>query len=209
MPDWEELLDHELDKLKFPRVEKQEVIAELASHFEDCECHAMLETNDLNRSYRRRLSHAIERAKREEDPMNHRTRSLWLPALATFFCASVSLTLCQFSGLQPSLVRVGKNAMSFYWPWFATLPLFGAAGAHLSQRARGTTASRAAATLSPTLVMLIVMLFILPWGLMIDGLHFLRLISFRLGLINWVVIPALALSLGGLPFMISSTVREA
>ena len=87
--------------------------------------------------------------------MNHRTRSLWLPALVTFFGASISLTLSQLLKLEPHIVWVGKVAFWFYWPWLATLPLFGALGARLSQRAHGQTYSRLMAALSPALVMLI------------------------------------------------------
>ena len=90
--------------------------------------------------------------------------------------------------------------MSLYWPWLATLPIFGAIGAYISQRAQGLTPARFAAALSPALVMLIVMLLVLPFGLAMDGVHFLRLVSFGIGLINWVVVPALALLTGALPF---------
>lgn len=88
--------------------------------------------------------------------------------------------LCEFFGMRPHLVWVGRDALSFYWPWLATLPLFGAVGACLSLRARGLVSARMAAALSPALVMLMVMLLILPWRLAIDGLHFLQLVSFGL-----------------------------
>ena len=67
MPDWEGFVQRELGKLKLPREEKQEVLAELAGHFEDCENHASPQTDDLNRSYWRKLSCAIEHAKRESE----------------------------------------------------------------------------------------------------------------------------------------------
>jgi hypothetical protein len=95
--------------------------------------------------------------------------------------------------------------MSFYWPWLGTLPLFGAAGAHLSKRAQGRISSLLTAALFPALIMLTVMLLILPWGLAIDGFHFFRLVAFGLGLINWVVIPAAALLIGAVPFLRDST----
>jgi hypothetical protein len=49
--------------------------------------------------------------------------------------------------------------------------------------------------------MLIVMLLILPSGLALDGLHFFILVSFGLGLANWVALPALALLIGAAPFL--------
>lgn len=133
--------------------------------------------------------------------MNYRTRSLWLPALVTFLGASVSLMLCQLLGMQPHIVWFERLAVSFYIPWLATLPLFGAAGAWLSRRAQGSMSMRFAAGISPGLIILIVMLLLLPWGLALDGLHFLQLVSFGLALITWVLIPAMALSLGVLPFL--------
>jgi hypothetical protein len=133
--------------------------------------------------------------------LSQRTRSLWLPALTTFFGVSVSLMVCQFLGMHPRIVWVGKVAMWFYWPWLATLPVFGALGARLSQRAHGPAPARLAAGLSPALIMLTVMLLILPWGLAIDGFHFFQLVAFGLGLLNWVAIPGAALLLGTLPFL--------
>ena len=137
--------------------------------------------------------------------LSQRSRSLLVPALTTFFGASVSLMLCQFFGMQPRIVWVHNLGMSFYWPWLGSLPLFGAAGAHLSKRAQGRISSLLTAALFPALIMLTVMLLILPWGLAIDGFHFFRLVAFGLGLINWVVIPAAALLLGVLPFLRDST----
>jgi hypothetical protein len=137
----------------------------------------------------------------EGNRLSQLSRSLWLPALTTFFGASVSLMLCQFFGMQPRMVWVHNLGMSFYWPWLGTLPLFGAAGAHLSKRAQGRISSLLTAALFPALIMLTVMLLILPWGLAIDGFHFFRLVAFGLGLINWVVIPAAALLIGAVPFL--------
>ena len=141
--------------------------------------------------------------------MNYRTKTLWLPALLTFLGASVSLMLCQFFGMRPRIVWFGGLAIWFYIPWLVTLPFFGAIGAWLSRRGQGPCTARFAAGLSPALILLIVMLLILPWGLALDGLHFLQLASFGLGVITWVMIPAAALSLGVLPFLKKPQMREA
>lgn len=137
----------------------------------------------------------------ESNRLNQRTRSLWLPALTTFFGTSVSLMACEFLHMQPRVVWVARTGMWLYWPWLASLPIFGAAGAFLSQRAHGTAAARLTACLSPALIMLTVMLLILPWGLAIDGKDFLRVVTFGVGLINWVAIPGIALLLGAAPFL--------
>ena len=137
--------------------------------------------------------------------MNARSKSLWLPTLLTLLGASVSLMATQLLGVPPRLVWIHGMGVTLYWPWLATLPFFGAAGAHLSRRARGPLLARLAAGLSPALVMLIVMLFVLPWGLALDGMHFFRLVGFGLGLVNEVVLPAFALLVGALPFLRESS----
>jgi hypothetical protein len=121
--------------------------------------------------------------------------------MATLLGASVLLMIIQFSGFNPRLSWVHGTGILFYWPWLAGLPLFGAVGAYLSRRAHGSVWSQIVAGLSPALVMLIVMATILPFGLAIDGLHFFLLVAFGLGLLNWVVLPAVALLLGALPLL--------
>lgn len=210
MPDWKKLVRDRLPSSQLDVADQDAIIFELAAHLEETYEHArstglpdqaaadvaLQEVPDWHV-----LGVQIRRVKSEEGLVNHRTKALWLPALATFLSASVSLMLCQFLGMHPRIVWVGKVAMWFYWPWLATLPIFGGLGALLSHRAQGHIRARLAAGLSPALIMLSVMLLILPWGLAIDGLHFLQLVSFGLGLINWVAIPAVALLLGALPFL--------
>ena len=133
--------------------------------------------------------------------MNHRTKSLWLPAFVTFLGASLSLMMSQVLGIQPRMLWLDKLMMWFYLPWLASLPMFGGLGAYLSRRAHGPIRSRLAASLSPALIMLALLCLILPWGLYIERLHSLTLFGFGVGLINWVVIPALALLLGAAPFL--------
>jgi len=189
-----------------------EVVSELAAHleevFEQAQARGLNERAATEFALQevddwRVLAAQIRHAKKG-NYVNHRTKSLWLPALATFFGSSVSLVVCQVFGLQPHMVWIGKIGMALYWAWLATLPIFGATGAHLSRRAHGGASARLTAGLSPALIMLIVMCVVLPWGLAIDGFDFFRLVGFGLGVVNWVVIPAVALLLGALPFVSSS-----
>jgi hypothetical protein len=216
--DWRETVRERLDSQVLPFRCREEIIAELAAHLEETYDHARSRGLGNQAAFElaiaqirdaHRLAKAIRRAKSAGDSMNFRTRSLWLPALITLLGASVSLTLSQLIGVQPRLVWIGPLAMSFYWPWLATLPVFGALGAYLSRRALGPAPARLAAGLSPALVMLIVMCLILPWGLAIDGVSFFRLVSFGLGLANWVALPAVALLLGALPFLRASRPAQA
>jgi len=217
MRDWKELVKERLAVQGLPESDEEEVIAELAAHleeaYEDARLRGLTEGIAVEAALQgvedwHVLAANICRAKAQEDSMNHRTRSLWLPALVALLGASVSLMLTQFLGMQPHLVWIGRMGMTFYWPWLATLPFFGAVGAYLSQCAQGATRARLAAGLSPALIMLIVMCLILPWGLLIDGLDFFRLVSFGLGLANWVVIPGVALLVGALPFLKGHSSRE-
>jgi hypothetical protein len=186
------------------------VIFELAGHlqeaYEAARSQGFTQTEALEQALQevpdwRVLARAVDRVRSEEGFMNHRTRRLWLPSLITLLGVSASLALFQFVGVRPHLLWVGRLALTFYWAWLATLPMFGALGAYLSRRAHASMPTRLAAGLAPALVMLIVMFLILPWGLAIDGFDFFRLVSFGLGLANWVALPAFALLLGALPFV--------
>ena len=210
MPDWKKLARKRLFKSGLRHGTREDVVTELATHLDETYEQAL--SNGLTESAAIKialqevddwhvLAAEIDSARSGEGAMNHRTRSLWLPALITLLGASVSLAATQFIGLQPQQVWVGKMGMTFYWPWLASLPIFGAVGAYMSRRAAGQTPTRLAAGLAPAIVMLVVMFLVMPWGLVLDGFHFFRLVHFGLGLINWVGIPAAALLLGALPFL--------
>ena len=214
-PDWTDLVRERLDRS--PKRCSQGVIAELAAHLEEVyEESRAGGSNDVDAKQRTlqevedwdALATKIARSKSEEDAMNHRTKVLWLPGMATLLGASALLAVIQFAGFQPRLVWFGRHAMLFYWHWLVALPLFGASGAYLSQRARGSILARLAAGLSPVLVMLITMCLILPWAVAMDGLSALLISSFGVGLTNWVALPALALLIGELPFLHDSRAAE-
>ncbi|MGP0018405.1 MAG: hypothetical protein ACLPHP_07545 [Candidatus Sulfotelmatobacter sp.] len=210
MPDWKRIVSENMSALNLPPGATEEVIAELAIHmeetYESVRAHGLSNSAAMEQTLQevgnwRVLAEDIHRAKSEEVLMNHRTKSLWLPTLFTLLGASVSLMAAQLLGLQPRLVWIHGMGITLYWPWLAGLPLCGALGANLSQRAHGPVRARLAAGLSPALLMLIVMLLILPWGLAIDGVHFFILVGFGLAVANWVALPAVALLLGAAPFL--------
>jgi hypothetical protein len=134
MPDWKELVRERMQSRPITRAD--EVIEELSSHLEET-------YNDLlDRGYAPQA--AIERTFQEVDdwdvfcrrisrtrqgnnPMNDRTKRLWLLAALTWLGASLSVMVLQPGRFYPDLI-------SFYLPWLATLPLVGAAGAYLAQR---------------------------------------------------------------------------
>jgi len=210
MPDWEAFVRSRIPSSALPPEIYNDVVVELASHLEETQLGATaaglledaIEQIILQEVENwRELAATIERAKSHGARMNHRTRSLWLPALITLLGASLSLTLTQLAGTRPRLVWFAGVGIELYWPWLASLPLFGALGAYLSLRAKGSICARLLAGSSSALVMLTVMGIILPWGLLIDGFHFIRLVSFGIGLVNWVGVPLVALLIGAAPFL--------
>ena len=140
--------------------------------------------------------------------MNHRTKTLWMPALTTITSASLAMMLLQFAQVQPQLVWTKPVAFFFYWPWLGMLPFCGALGAWLSHRAGGSILSRLLAVLSPVLWMLALGILVEPMELAHNGL--VHLAYFGYGTANWVVVPGLALLIGAVPFLReSASEREA
>jgi len=214
-PDWKKIVRERMASPNSPLILKEEVIAELAAHLEEtCEeaqsCgldasaaleRTLQEVNDWHV-----LAAKIRRAKSKEDPMNARTKTLWLPALASLLGASLAMTLLQRVGVRPRLVWTGQVEMAFYVPWLALLPLFGASGAYLSRRAGGTVRTRVTASLAPVLWLLLLCILTEPLELASRG--FSSLLYFGYGLAQYVAIPGIALLLGALPFLRESRAPE-
>lgn len=208
MPDWKQMVRDRLGSTGEDLDES--VVSELAVHLEEAyetacargvtEAVALEQALEEGKDWRVLRSN-IRRARSKEDSMNDRTKSLWLPALITLLGASVSLVFFRYVGVRPHVLWFGKAALYLDWAWLVSLPILGALGVHLSGRAQAPATARLAAGLAPAIVMLIAMGLILPWGLAIDGIHFIRLVNFGLDLISGVVIPALALLAGALPFL--------
>ncbi len=206
-PDWGKLVREHMGPLDLPCDIQENVVNELAAHLQ--------ETYEAARSQRIREEEALELAlqevedwnvlatniqcAKEERIMNHRTKSLWMPALASILAASLAMMLLQFSGVRPHLVWTGPAAMSFYWPWLAILPLCGALGAWLSRRDQGTVRSRLIAGLAPVLWLLLLAFAVEPLEIATSGLSHFR--YFGYGVANWVVIPGFALLVGTIPFL--------
>ncbi|HEV2469690.1 MAG TPA: hypothetical protein VGS78_10880 [Candidatus Sulfotelmatobacter sp.] len=131
--------------------------------------------------------------------MNYRTRSLWIPAMASLLGASVAMTSLQFAGLRAQVVRTGSVEMFFYWSWLVVLPLCGALGAYLSRRAGASILTRLSAALAPVLWLLAICTITEPIDLAVSGIGQLR--YFGYGVAEWVVVPGAALLAGAAPFL--------
>jgi hypothetical protein len=213
MPDWKQIIREHLEMLGLPPGECEDVVTELAAHLEetyaDTCCRGLAPSAALEQSLQevdnwRVLAKNIRRAKAQEDPMNRRTKTFWIPGLASLLSASLLMTLLQRIGVRPRLLSVGAAYMTLYWPWLAALPVFGALGAFLSQRAGGDMRTRLAAASSPVLWLFLLSVPMLPVELAHQSFSPLALVYFVVGMTNWVAIPGCALLLGALPFLFHS-----
>lgn len=220
MRDWQELVREQLNGRGLTATQQDEVVAELAAHLEDLyeeqracggnESDAIRRALDEVVDWRQ-LSRMIRCSKRQEGQiMNDRTRSLWLPGLASLTAAMGTLMIINQIGLQPRIFWYGSLAVvQMYVPWLAVLPVFGALGAYLSRRANGKLKARLAAASFPALVLLglfcpaIVLATVLEHHLTWSVL----LVAFSAMVFNWVLLPGAALLVGALPFLRSSEKR--
>jgi hypothetical protein len=126
--------------------------------------------------------------------MNNRTRTLWLPALASLTGSMVWRLILQrsFPQSQPLLNHAGLP-LTYQLLWLAALPLVGALSVHLSRRAGGDRLTGLIAALSPSILMI-------PLWIAIATRMSHPSPSQRFGLLcgvlNWIVAPGAALSLG-------------
>jgi hypothetical protein len=211
MPDWRKLVRERIASSALPAASHEEVISELADHLEEAYAAALSqgltekaaveftlqEVDDWHV-----LAREISRARSEENLMNNRTRSLWLPAMINVIAAPGLLMILQKLAVQPRVLWIGDMAMVLYLPWLVMLPIFGALGAFLAKRAHARFVTRIIVGLSPALAVLGAFALLLPVSL-IDrpGLRHFPFAYFGLTIFNWVLLPALALLVGTLPFL--------
>lgn len=202
MPDWKEILQREMAALNLPPEKKQEVISELASHFEDGECEGSSEIREMTDARWRNLSRAIEHSKSEDGIMNHRAKGLWLPAFLNLLLTSALINVCGWLGWVDMRITQPSHTGFAIQPWVLTLPFCGALTAYLARRGQGSSVMRMIAALSPcfawlaTIPILKVILMCFP-GIFAG----MPLRALALAAVGWFVVPALALSLGAIPFL--------
>ena len=212
MPDWRELVRERMDSSRLHAADREEVIAELAAHLE--EAYEVLRAQGLveEEAVRRALQEAGEWEvlagnirQSKEQPMNQRTKTFWLPALANFAMASLFLLVMTRVSLQPRfLVRLNSGlGLSFYIGWLLAQIFFGAFGATLSRRAGGSTSARVVAATFPAIVMLGLWAVVIPASAFAEQNKFVlqHPVYYALGIFPWVVLPATALLLGSAPFL--------
>ena len=137
--------------------------------------------------------------------MNDRVRQFWFPSLLTLLSSMGLLMLIQSLGPNPWIAarRSGWSLIApvavIYLPWLFLLPLIGAVGAFLSNRAGGSHRAMFASIVFPVLPYLVFFLLALPvTALFNESLgHNIMFLALFLGLLVWVVAPGAALLTGG------------
>lgn len=212
MPDWRQHVRERLGALGIGQEREEEVVTELAGHFEDAYEGSLERSATPEKAFAcafsevvnwSRLSGEIRRAV-QEDPMNERTKSLWLPGLVMLFLSSALLMYITRFGPFPKMVWLdARQPLLLYVPWLVSLPVFGALGAYWSRRAGGRVRARIAAGVFPVLMLAGAFFMILPIAILFDrNIPFSMFVtSFGLMLLGWVLIPGVALLLGALPFL--------
>ena len=214
MPDWKKLVERRLFSLNLPPSAKQEIVAELAAHLEDF--YEAAKARGLDANFALELAQQeihdwhvlladLRRAKSKENSMNLRTRSLWLPALASLFASSLFLFALTEISLQPKLlVRLNSSAAHWvYTVWIVAQIAFGALGAFLSRRVGGSRMARVVAATFPAIVMLATCAIVIPVSALMEHNDFIFHNPGRLwwGAFLWAVVPAVTLLLGAMPFL--------
>ncbi len=213
MRDWQRLVEERLGSLALEPEEKAEIIAEVAAHLEDVydatRRGGMTEERSVEMALAqvgtwRDLRSRILATKRREHFMRNRILQLWCPGLLTLLLSTGLLIGLQESGFRPSVLGNGAATVPLYWAWLLCLPFLGAFGAYISLWAGGSRSSALLASVFSAVAFASAFLLMLPIGLAAE------LVTHRhsefgdvgAGLLRdglgWIVIPAMALLLGGL-----------
>ena len=138
--------------------------------------------------------------------MTNRVKQFWLPSLLTLLLSMGLLALIQVFGPNPWTVS-RKSGWTFvapvaviYLPWLLSLPLIGAMGAYLSNRAGGSQRAVFSCIVFPVLPYLAFFVVALPvMAIFNDRLaHNITFGALFVGLFAWVLAPGAALVVGGL-----------
>jgi len=148
--------------------------------------------------------------------MKRRVKSLYLPSVVTSVASVAWLGLLDRAGVKPLTIFISgghstpdtlrvPSTQTLYLDlfWLLALPLLGALGAWWSKRAGGGLWERVFAGISPASPLALFFLGVFPVALVVDSHVPLRLQLSGLGfaLLNWSLIPGVALFLGALPFL--------
>lgn len=197
--------------------QQEEIITELAAHLEDAYESSLKQGTSAEKaeeeawrevSSGRKLARKIRRAKQGEDEMNNRTKQVWMPALVTSLVGTGLLAFFQQLGMRPIVLQVPSEIIvTLYLPWLLSLPLLGFLGASWSRREGAAIRTRIIAGTFLSLIYFAVPWLILPVALIVDP-HTPKMVPFAWFLLNWAVLPCLALLVGALPATFIGVARQ-
>jgi len=127
MHNWQDIVREKLVRAEFAngglaRAQRDDVIRELAAHLEETYAQARSEGLPDDAALEHTLQEVqdwpalaadICRAKPQEDDMNHRTKTVWLPGIATSFAAGLLLMFLDRSFFLQQLMWIAGLAMLF------------------------------------------------------------------------------------------------
>jgi hypothetical protein len=206
--DWHELVRQRLGPLRLDARREDEIVTELADHFDDASQESGGSEISAGEAMSRALAQVsdwevlrreIMRAENEEAVMNRRTKTVWLPGLVGLTLSMSLFWFLDWAGLHPRIVWMEYNPpLLFSLPWLLALPVLGAGCAYASRRSGGANSEQLLAGVFPAMAMAILLLAILPVSIVMDS-HvpwILRFGGFASALLGWVVIPGVALLAG-------------
>ena len=226
MRDWNQILRQRLPLRGLSAAQESEIIAELAGHLEDLreqyrsqgstEAQAVARALD-ELADSSRLARSIRRSKREEEIMNPRTKQLWLPGLVSMLIA-IALPLLAWLLLRPlgrsfHILYKSYGGVQLDFVGLSASLLAGATAAFLSGRSHATRFIRLTSALFPAGVYFGLIAFILLVRILFANLYAgqpsPQPAAVAAVMLNWVVLPGIALSLGALPFLRRRNIQAA
>ncbi|MGH9775889.1 MAG: hypothetical protein ACRD50_13175 [Candidatus Acidiferrales bacterium] len=225
MPDWEQMVLERLAREKRCAELEPEVAEELAHYLEDV-CQAGLQAGlSKEESVRRawaqvnnwpRLARNINEARGGTAMLKQRIERLWLPGIVNMIVTFGILLAVLWVGRQPHMLASSPRIPALlYFTWLPILPVLGALAANWSRRAGGSAAMRVAAALFPATTMIAIYLTFLSGLLANHGAPASRIfevlpgaaagIMFLPSAAEAILLPALALLAGALPFLRKSS----
>jgi len=221
MHDWKKFVRERMEAMSLSPELKDEVILELAAHFEDvfeeARAEGHTEADALERATTEevdwpQLATQIQRTKQQEGVMNERTKRFWLPGFISLATASIFLMILAKVSYEPRVILMRSSQMVLVYPiWLLGQPLFGALGAYFSRRGGGTVWARLAAGLFPSLVLLAmisVVLLIRAFEHSPGDVGSGNLSMYARAIVGVVVIPSVGLLMGALPFLRESKTQQ-
>ena len=220
MPDWKHIVGERLGRTKLPSEEREEVVEEIALHFEECydelceagspdpEGYTLAQVPDWQALGRR-----IRKSK--EDPMSL-SRKVLIPGLMALLLAqAIQLTIFHLiiplrgipSAWQFRWAAVGSTNLANYVPWLLTLPLAGALGAWMARRAGARPGQRLTVAVFPALYPLALGIPVLTYLFLAKPQRAFAIPAAIIGidLLLWIVVPAIVCALGALPLLFGAT----